>query len=607
MAYASQQIFELRKRGDLQGAYRLAVDAHRNDPTNKYISGELAWVLYYCLKRYADADSRFFENGAAYAQCLRVIYGYNLDPRENDMFYENLVKSVGITSRDLANKKKVEDLRKVFEATVSLSAIDARFRNTYLMNAFLRGFTDSSRYLVDAIKWYGFDSLTPEDYQGREYQGKKIPGLAESMANNYLDCLVKRDHNDHPLFALSEQEEAVASIKQLLAKKECARWKWTEYKLGKLLLAMGKNAEARDIFAPFVLRKPKEAYAWVRYGETFSPNQPDLYDSCIFRALQLSKDLQYALSYHERAIEAFSSMGDYGAAKLEAETVAKYRNDNGWSQSKAVIKAQHEPWYASVEKSEDNSAKYRDLGAKAEATLEAYVPKIDFYLEWTDPKKGLAGIDTFPTRDCDLSKVERLCLHDSNLARNYERGKVYTASIDKKGLRMYGSAVLSDNKRMETIFARSFTGIFEAVNSYGFVHTNDDDVWIPERLVKKHGLVTFARVSGKTLASFRKRKGEEKGRWTLDPVITDLTLPAPGEGRIEFKSEVRITPRGFGFTADDYFISDRLIESCDLRDGDIIMGVAVKSWNKKKRQWGWAVSKITERIDVTDDSPSTAR
>ena len=513
MAYVSNQIRELRKSGDLQGAYDLAVDAHHNDPTNKYISGELAWVLYYCLKRYEDSNSPFFENGAAYAQCLRVISRYRFDSNENNMFYENLARSVVSTSWSLIKREKTEDLREVFTATTQLSILDTRFHNGILMKAFLKGFADAPLYLIDAIRWYGFNSFSPEDYFDEEYQGKRMPGLAESMVNKYLDCLIKRDREGTPMFALSEQEEGVLEIRPLIAKKECARWKWAGYKLGKLLLEMKKNTEARDILAPFVLRKPKEPYAWATYGETFLPDQPELHSACIFRALLLSKDPQYALSYHERAIGLFVQMGDYDAAKHEVDTVAKCRRDNGWSQSPVIQDAMNEPWYKSAETTKDNESKYRALGANAEATLEAYVPKMDFYLEWTDPKKGLAGIDTFPTRDCDLSKVERLCLHDSNLARNYERGKVYTASIDKKGLRMYGSAVLSDNKRMETIFARSFTGIFEAVNSYGFVHTNDDDVWIPERLVKKHGLVTFAKVSGKTLASFRKRKGEEKRRF----------------------------------------------------------------------------------------------
>ena len=109
----------MRKSGDLQGAYRLAVKAYRSEPGNKYIAGELTWVLYDCLKRYKASGSQYFRNGGAYAQSLRVIARYGFDPRENDMFYENLVKSVGSVSWDLVKRKRVEDLRKVFEATVA--------------------------------------------------------------------------------------------------------------------------------------------------------------------------------------------------------------------------------------------------------------------------------------------------------------------------------------------------------------------------------------------------------------------------------------------------------------------------------------------------------
>lgn len=598
MAYASQQIHAMRKSGDLQGAYRLAVEAYRSEPGNKYIAGELTWVLYDCLKRYKASGSHYFRNGEAYAQSLRVIARYGFDPRENDMFYESLVKLVGSVSWDLVKRKRVEDLRKVFEATVDLSAIDARFRNGILMKAFLKGFDEAPLYLVDAIRWHGFSSFTREDYLDEEYQGRKIPGLAESMVNGYLDCMVKKNREGNPIFPTAAQEDAVLAIKPLISRQECARWKWLEYKLGKLLIAMRRNAEARDVLAPFVLRKSKEAYAWATYGETFLPERPELYAACIFRALQLSKDPKYALSYHEAAIGLFAQMGDYAAARLEAETVSTCRHENGWSQSPVVQRAQQESWYSSSEPSEDNMPKYRALGADAEATLEAYVPKVDFYLEWTAPEKGLAGIDTFPSPIYTLDRAERLCLHDANLSKNYEPGRVYTASLDKNGLRIYGNAVPSDNKRMEGVFIRSFEGVFESVKSYGFVHTSSDDVWIPERLVKEHALTTLARVKGQTAASFRKKKGSNDGGWTQEPRILEVVLPSPGEGRKEIEGAVRIARGGFGFVSDEFFIPPKLVADCDLRDGDTVKGIAVKSWNKKKRQWSWAVSKIVDRTDV---------
>lgn len=594
----------MRKSGNLQGAYRLAVEAYRSEPGNKYIAGELTWVLYDCLKRYKANGSQYFGNGKAYAQSLRVIARYGFDPRENDMFYENLVRSVGSVSWDLVKRKRVEDLRKVFEATVDLSAIDARFRNGILMKAFLKGFDEAPLYLVDAIRWYGFSSFSHEDYIDEEYQGRKIPGLAESMANGYLDCMVKKNRDGNPAFPTAAQEDAVLAIRPLTSRQECARWKWLEYKLGKLLIAMGRNAEARDVLAPFVLRNSKEAYAWATYGETFLPERPELYAACIFRALQLSKDPKYALSYHEAAINLFAQMGDYAAAKLEADTVARCRYENGWSQSPVALRAQHEPWYSSSATSEDNSPKYRSLGANAEATLEAYVPKVDFYLEWTAPEKGLAGIVTFQSPIYTLERAERLCLHDANLAKNYEPGRVYSASLDKNGLRMYGNAVPSDNKRMECVFVKGFEGVFEAVKSYGFVHTKSDDVWIPERLVKKHSLVALARVTGQTVASFRKRKGAKDGEWTREPRIIEVTPPSPGDGQKEVEGVVRIARGGFGFVSDNLFIPPRLVVECGLKDGDAIRGTAVKSWNKKKRQWSWAVDKIVDRIDAdaTDDA-----
>ena len=47
-----------------------------------------------------------------------------------------------------------------------------------------------------------------------------------------------------------------------------------------------------------------------------------------------------------------------------------------------------------------------------------------------------------------------------------------------------------------------------------------------------------------------------------------------------------ISPQNFGF-ADDVFIEPKLIKDNNLSDGQSLTGIAILSFNKKKKEWGW--------------------
>ena len=47
----------------------------------------------------------------------------------------------------------------------------------------------------------------------------------------------------------------------------------------------------------------------------------------------------------------------------------------------------------------------------------------------------------------------------------------------------------------------------------------------------------------------------------------------------------------FGFV-NDVFVEPRLIEKLNLEHGQLIIGKAIMSFNKKKNQWGWKAFEI---------------
>ncbi|MCR9155510.1 MAG: hypothetical protein NXI09_15505 [Bacteroidetes bacterium] len=61
----------------------------------------------------------------------------------------------------------------------------------------------------------------------------------------------------------------------------------------------------------------------------------------------------------------------------------------------------------------------------------------------------------------------------------------------------------------------------------------------------------------------------------------------PSDAIRDYEGTLKIvSPQNFGF-ADDVFIEPKLIQANNLTDGQILTGIAILSFNKKKNEWGW--------------------
>jgi len=54
----------------------------------------------------------------------------------------------------------------------------------------------------------------------------------------------------------------------------------------------------------------------------------------------------------------------------------------------------------------------------------------------------------------------------------------------------------------------------------------------------------------------------------------------------KFSDSVRVS-NGLGFTNDDVFIDRPLVERYSIEEDDVVAGMAVLNYNKKRNTWGW--------------------
>ena len=104
---------------------------------------------------------------------------------------------------------------------------------------------------------------------------------------------------------------------------------------------------------------------------------------------------------------------------------------------------------------------------------------------------------------------------------------------------------------------------------------------------KYHGFIKKPKVGDVLAVRFN---GNEKNRFykIFTCVISKTESPVIQSFNGEFK---KVVSKNFGFV-NDVFVEPRLIEKLNLEHGQLIIGKAIMSFNKKKNQWGWKAFEI---------------
>jgi len=102
---------------------------------------------------------------------------------------------------------------------------------------------------------------------------------------------------------------------------------------------------------------------------------------------------------------------------------------------------------------------------------------------------------------------------------------------------------------------------------------------------KYQGLIKNPKIGGVLNVKFTDQKDQFYKAAYLEPVAvmpTDSKVVKKFEGLLRQK-----TPGSFGFI-DDVFISPKILDKTQYTDQDQVSGIAVKSFNKRKNEWGWS-------------------
>lgn len=226
------------------------------------------------------------------------------------------------------------------------------------------------------------------------------------------------------------------------------------------------------------------------------------------------------------------------------------------------------------------------------------LPETEFYVEWKDEDKGLAGLVVVSPGAAGRAAFPRNVTRvkaQGRLARQVQVGACYRGRRAEDGS-IVGRVEPCPEAPIAAQVMRNFTGELDLIRDFAFVRSAMGSIWVsPPALLelgKDRVLKQGQRVKGSCRRVVHKdrKTGREDWEWELLHIELDERGPIRSfEG--SFSGRIAVSPRGFGFVG-DCLVSSALIREAGLKDGDPVTGDAMRTWNKRKGEWGWTAASI---------------
>lgn len=447
---------------------------------------------------------------------------------------------------------------------------------------------DHLKMLPFARLW-GLEHLRQEDFERFvTTDGKNISSLAEKV-------VLKAAREASESGNRADSDDMLPWIDRMMARFPDNHW--LEQNKVKLLRALGRQDEARSFALSFTKKKSQEYWAWELLGDLQA--DPGTRLACYCKSLTCSQDDNFVSAIRLKLARELLDAGHAPEAKGEIERIVEHKKRAGHRVPVDVQGMSAMDWYATTDATPPKAGFYARFAAAADELLLSDLPWINACLGETFTVEGQDGK---PKRKRKL--YLKTPLLPVEVAISESRLKLTSARIgqpirvkadhDPDGERRFTLYAVSDRRdgALFDIFPET-VGIIDHVNpGKGVMHfTAGRDAQGTFPLAHYEGTAAVGAFVALRLATFQSRKGG--GVRTLAAKATGK-MPAAQVCR-SFQSLVRVR-NGLGFTDDEIFLPPDLLRVSDVNDADIVSGVAVESFDKKKARWGWKAILVSEVI-----------
>lgn len=627
----SQEVFAKRKAGQIDEAYRMALELVNENENDEWNLKALAWCLIDLIKRDSQANCQtHLANYAHQLQSIKIdehdeILGNQakfalslcnpngqliqqaraLSKQGNHLQAANIYRqlcsagagdqnvqtslgwelfrllqqslaqehiNVSKSKRLLADYLKLQQIEKPSQLHSSILQLASRLAG------------NSSFSLISFTQYWQLDFLREEDYQPYvNSQGDKYPSLAEKVIQQAAKESIVADNRDQINYILPYLDNAIKRFPENI---------WLVLNKAKALLKLGQNDQALSFATEVTRSKVNDYWAWALLGDVNAELDEQVALSCYCKALLCHTEDKFTAKVRIKLARSLAALGEFSEAKYEVERVNASKAKEGVKIPEEVEKLQQSEWYHAFPATESNKGYYKQNIAKAEELLFSHLP---FVKACVGAKFTIPDKPNKPKRKLYLKLPGKSDPFEISVPEHkYHFGAEGTGlcikgDFDTNG--RYQVYLIEDRNCEESwdIFSEH-VGVIDHVN-----HQKRVVHFIVSRAIS--GVIPFSDINGKvhegdavavTVAQFESKRGP--GHRVLSAC---LTSEPPNSSVYKEFSQYVSESNGMGFTDDDIFISRPLMSKYDVKDGDVVEGMAVLNYEKRKMRWGWKALKIT--------------
>ena len=300
-----------RQEADPRESYKRALEVLKTNPDDASARERAGWALRQLLEEAAhNADADSFEVVLRRFAALRLheIGKASLNNRASWHLSKLFSKLRAKGPTDLMVVSRLFDIIK----TMVFDPAEKYY--VYFLDAFLKLSDDKGPWprFYEMACWWGLDNFGESHFAPtRTHSGHDMPSVAERTFAAASRDLLRRLRMHQPTQGV---DQFITQLLDVAAKHP--DFTFPAYHAAKILTALGRNDEARELLMPFARKRQSEFWVWESLGDTYTGPKDRI--GCYIMALECHADEQFTRRLKEKCGALLQSVGLTYEASREA-------------------------------------------------------------------------------------------------------------------------------------------------------------------------------------------------------------------------------------------------------------------------------------------------
>ncbi|HNV61471.1 MAG TPA: hypothetical protein PKN54_00865 [Candidatus Cloacimonas acidaminovorans] len=650
MSADTKTVFELRKAGKIDEAYKMAQQLYEAQPDDEWVNKAMFYTLYDKIKAESEhmdnntqvllgkqvSQLKLPEDDKAINTCLGIIKRI-LDPNYDKLQQASefskkglFKKAVDIYKVIIVNYKEDEyvnicygwDLYRLAKEIIVKTPDNFRECKTCLnyylklsnprpshlhssiLRLALKLAKDDKLDIVAFAKMWDLNTFDSEDFRPSVFEGKTYPSLAEQAYQELFKELSRNPNHENVEHFSSFLDKAIETFPDNI---------WLIYYKVKILSSLHENDQALKYMIKVLRKKSSEYWAW-KYAGDILAGSDDLERSvsCYCKAMLCTGEEDKLLRVKADFVPILVKSGYTTEAVIEVNNVLA-SNDDKLKQE--ISQYQSEPWWVTkLDKKESNKEFYLKMSASASDLLHHDLP-------W----HKAVFVETFRTKQKNKELAKLMIVEEPGKltetvtsTKNYPVLKKLTPgqavmvkyTIEEGKLNVLGLELRNDGFAWDILPSQIAVvdHINEGKNIVHCISINRSHISYGHRTGQKDMLRADSvyggviRLTGSNEVSMFEVGMPLEIRAFSKVSSKGIILDIRGYTKLEpdatdsdlvmsFSGNVRINDYGYGFV-DNVFIHASMVSEHQLVNSDQVHGRAIRKFVKRENAWGWHCFRI---------------